>query len=202
MHESQTPIQPLVDDEYFFGYGKYTPTFESLLDHYKNVKVEKEANFSFTLISPALSNSPYILNCKLHISPGNHVRCELRIVNKDLSPINNEEKAKTGMNLYYDDILKEVSTEVWNDSTKAASKPITQSPILNVSGILAPIDDGFCQAIANTWGPITGMFDTEKPKSENDRARFISNYSKRGFTVKPTRLQNVLHMEKSFAPNK
>lgn len=179
------PLEPNVTEEYLRDYQSFIAPLVNI------VQTLPDRNTPVEIATPALETTPYKLIAYTKSGYG-EIHLHLRVVNQDNSNING---GQAGMNLFYNAGNKTVTGNAFNH-TRPENRPIRQSPIRNVSGILAPLEDAFCQALADTRKEtVTRDFITERPIF----SRFVQNYLSRGYKRVESR-KGTVRLKRVFTP--
>lgn len=190
MSEIPRPFDARASTSYLNSYMNYRNEARELI-HYENPVIIKP---------PPLVGTPYYIGLSLiHEKVDTLVYLELSLADGSIVYFDQLRggSASTMMQLRYwensgQDIV--VITGSIHNSSFEKSNPNLQT-IYNYSGVIAPIEDAICVALAEK----TGKRVRREVASGRDKLnRFINNYLNRGYILDSTSSKNVINMHKDF----
>lgn len=184
-----SPVEPHVNDIYINNPDSFFSKVSQLL-------VSKNKKW-IVIDTPALDATRYKLFAWFEKSDAKVVY-QFRVRNPDKTMING---ADVGYTLGFNPKTGVVSGAIFNKSHQPDNmEKITQNPIRNLSGVMAPIEDALCQVLSNVHQiTVIRDFSTNQPRL----SRYVTNYLRRGYVDRnidgPT--QGHTNLIKVFNPN-
>lgn len=190
------PIEPQLEryassvEEYLKGGPDYVQEMTVLINSLGE-------DWSQTELSPRILGD---ISCHLVVRGRNYTDGKIEI---ELAVIPDRKDRYNGVNpgiiIAYNKRFRLVTGAISNRTNQVigGKDKIELPPLRNVSGILAPYEDAFCQAIANkTKKPVRRTVSTEKGPD----SRLVTNYLKRGYSQRPESDETFQSLFRDFLP--
>ena len=172
--ETVQAIEPSVSTSYLNSYPDFVPVILPIVKNLPGAIMATEVN------SQTLAFTPYKVAChgkRLYVGSEVVTEFHIDVVNRDGTEITS---GHNGVALDYYEERGTVQGHIDNDTHRHTPLKVGSQPIRNLSGVVGPIEDAFCQVVANeSKRTITRLVKTYQKKD----SRLVQNYMKRGYRI-------------------